>query len=202
MRYAISLLYIERILLVWDPTYGRDFYYDKITGASSWTSPRFLLKRHLDQLESVKDGGINEVATRVWYMKRRSNDLDIDLNDRLVHIRKEVSSAVRILQNFARCILARNCFLRQANRVYRRVLDEDSGAYYYLNMRSYETSWNRPDVYLHPAEEPPILLVNAEYEEAFRSKRLLTNREKNPIELWNESNDLYEQQQNLVNLVS
>ena len=184
-------------MLVWDPNYGRDFYYDKTTGASSWISPRFLLKRHLDQLESVKDdGGINEGQRRVWCIKRRSNNVDVDLNERLVHIRREVSSAVRILQNFARCILARRLFLQQANRVYRRVLDEDSGTYYYLNMISYETSWNRPGVYLHPADEPPILLATAEYEEAFMRKRLLTNREKNSVELLSESNDLYTQQQN------
>lgn len=193
-RVAVSLLYTERTLLVWDPAYGRDFYYDKISGASSWTPPRFLLKRHLDQLESTKDdaGARDDEGRRVWLCKNFDDDNSVDRERKMQTIRSDAEHAARVLINFGRCICARYRMMRQANERYRRVLDEESGAYYYLNMGTYESSWSRPSVYLHPGAEPPILLVAPEEEQALVSARqLLTNREKNPVDLWMQSNDLY-----------
>ena len=161
-RTAISLLYTERILSVWDPTFGREFYYDKWSGGSSWTPPRFLLKRHLDKLEGAHDAGSEQ---RKWATKR------LKTSYRVVNSSEE---AVRILQKFCLCILARKRVLTLARKLFRRILDEESGCYYYVNMKTTESSWNRPSIFL--SEEPPLLLMNERDSAEARSARY--NREK------------------------
>lgn len=60
------------------------------------------------------------------------------------------------MQNFARCVLARRRLVQKANTCYRRVLDDDSGTWYYANVVTGETSWQKPSFFL--SQEPPVLL--------------------------------------------
>ena len=203
-RFAISLLYIERILLVWDASYGRDFFYDKITGTSSWTPPRFLLKRHMDRLETANHDASadGEGNRRIWPVKKiieeiKDHNNNLENEQKLMNIRSDISYAILVLQNFGRCVIARRRTQHLANESYRRVWDLDSGAYYYVNMKTYESTWTRPAIFLHPAAEPPVLLPADQNEETLISTRLLTAREKSPIDIWSESNTIYERQKEL-----
>lgn len=67
-------------------------------------------------------------------------------------------AAIKVLQGFARCILSRQRVLAQADYLFRRVLDAESGIYYYANVYNGLTSWTKSTVYLHASSEPPILL--------------------------------------------
>eukprot|EP01042_Synura_sphagnicola_P032370 gene32370-41649_t len=43
VRLVISLLYVERTVVVWEAASCREYYYDKVTGRSSWRLPRTRL---------------------------------------------------------------------------------------------------------------------------------------------------------------
>jgi hypothetical protein len=75
---------------------------------------------------------------------------------------------VEALQGFGRCCLARKKVISVANILFRRVYDEETSAYYYANMKTGNTFWEKPSIYL--TNEPPIFLA-AENENK-RSPRL------------------------------
>lgn len=81
-----------------------------------------------------------------------------------------VVRAVPLLQNFARCVLARMQLIRKANAHYRRVLDEESGSWYYANVITGHTSWSKPAFYL--TLEPPVLLPEEGSRHTPRVKRM------------------------------
>lgn len=63
--------------------------------------------------------------------------------------------ACDVLKGFGRCVLARYRLLRRANIIFRRVLDSETGTYYYVDTRSGQSSWNKSRVYLNTMN-PPI----------------------------------------------
>lgn len=65
------------------------------------------------------------------------------------------SVACNVLKGFGRCVLARYRLLRRANIVFRRVLDSETGAFYYVDTRSGQSSWSKSRIYLNTMD-PPI----------------------------------------------
>ncbi len=65
-----------------------------------------------------------------------------------------------MLQGFLRCCYARTRVIRIADEFYRKVYDEETSSFYYANMKTGETSWEKSRLYL--MNEPPIF--NAEHE--------------------------------------
>ena len=73
--------------------------------------------------------------------------------------------------------------LLHADFLFRRVLDAESGVYYYANIFSGETSWTKSAVYLHASSEPPIILgeeiaaasAAASYSNSVKGSSLTTN---------------------------
>jgi hypothetical protein len=63
--------------------------------------------------------------------------------------------ACDVLKGFGRCVLARYRLLRRANIIFRRVLDSETGTYYYVDTRLGQSSWNKSRVYLNTMD-PPI----------------------------------------------
>ena len=76
--------------------------------------------------------------------------------------------AAGVIQQFGRCIIARNRILKKADESYRRILDEASDTYYYANIFNGETSWYKLKLYL--TRFPPIMLQR-EAEELVKSSR-------------------------------
>jgi len=54
VRRLVSVMFIERIIRVWDSTIGRDMFYDKHTGLTSWEPTKRLLRAHIDKLQFVE----------------------------------------------------------------------------------------------------------------------------------------------------
>ena len=79
---------------------------------------------------------------------------------------------MKILQGFARCILARKKIIRVANIYHRRVYDEETSSYYYANMKNGDTSWHKPSMYL--TNEPPIFTPEEENRRSPRVNRVQT----------------------------
>jgi hypothetical protein len=63
-------------------------------------------------------------------------------------------TVVKILQGFARCILSRKKVLRVACVQFRRIYDEESSSFYFANIKTGETFWEKPSFFL--ANEPAI----------------------------------------------
>jgi hypothetical protein len=81
---------------------------------------------------------------------RRSNT-----HSNFISEKKRLHFATKILQTFARCILARKILMMKANATYRRIWDDDYQTYYYANITNGLTSWEKPSVFLN-TEEPPV----------------------------------------------
>jgi hypothetical protein len=68
-RRIVSLMLLDRIVKVYRKDIGMDFYYNRITGNSSWEPPTMLFKKHrelLTYLEEDEDAG----RKGVWVCKR------------------------------------------------------------------------------------------------------------------------------------
>jgi hypothetical protein len=144
LRRVVSLLYAEKYFKVWDVGSGREYYYDKKTGASSWLPPRFLLKDDLEKLQFYEE----EAARVVWCCKRnlaRRNQEEDQL---------EFSQYATVLQGFFRCIHARTVVLREGDATYRRVWDPEYNTYYYANVVDESTTWTKPSFFMQA--EPPL----------------------------------------------
>eukprot|EP00598_Pedospumella_elongata_P016658 CAMPEP_0185009328 /NCGR_PEP_ID=MMETSP1098-20130426/91865_1 /TAXON_ID=89044 /ORGANISM="Spumella elongata, Strain CCAP 955/1" /LENGTH=742 /DNA_ID=CAMNT_0027537989 /DNA_START=24 /DNA_END=2248 /DNA_ORIENTATION=- len=144
-RRTVSKMLTSRLVRVFSPEIGRDYYYDKITGASMWEPPKLLQSDHLDELQYVAEAA----PTKVWACKRDCPRRKKD------PITRKIFAKI-VLTAFARCILARYRIKRRADEVYRRVWDADSSTYYYANVVTGTTSWVKTAVYLHPSGEPPV----------------------------------------------
>lgn len=72
-------------------------------------------------------------------------------------------TATRIIQGFGRCLLARYKIICQANTRYRRILDDESGVFYYANVLTGESAWEKPHIYL--SLEPPVYLPSQQQEQ-------------------------------------
>jgi hypothetical protein len=69
-------------------------------------------------------------------------------------------TAIKKIQGLARCILARHRIIHQANGFFRRIYDEESGSYYYANVITGESMWEKPHIYL--SHEPAVYVPTAE----------------------------------------
>ena len=80
-----------------------------------------------------------------------------------------VETAAMLLQGFARCVLSRQRIIRAANKIYRRVRDEECKAHFYSNLITGASGWTKPSVYL--TEEPPLQLPEGASKHSPRVKR-------------------------------
>lgn len=147
-RRAISQLIASRIVKVWSSEMGREYYYDRVNGQSSWTLTKLLRQEHVDTLAYIEE----EKTLPKWVCKR-------DKIRPSSRVDSSTTSIVRVIQGFARCIIARRRIIYRANEVYRRILDPSTGLFYYANVISGETKWEKSSVYL--TLEPPVYVDTA-----------------------------------------
>lgn len=151
IRKMISHFYIGRIIRVWDATLGRDFYYDKATKLSSWSPPKLLFKHDIEKLQYLEDKSAVYKWSAKKYSKRRRRGAPAIT---------EVLMAKEILTGYFHCIKARITTIKLAKQRYRRVWDEESSVYYYIDMRTHESTWTKPTIFL--SQEPPLHVLLTE----------------------------------------
>lgn len=66
-RRIVSSMLASRMIRVWSPQYARDYYYDQVSGQSSWIPSKLLLEEHRDDISYVTEPG----ATSKWTCKTR-----------------------------------------------------------------------------------------------------------------------------------
>ena len=167
LRKTISLSYIDRIVKIFDPNENKEFFYDKITSASSIIPTPLLMKIHWDKLQYIELPK-EEHVKQVWYCKRKCprRRLDRCANN-------DIYRAVQVIQCFLRCIGARYRVLYEADLIYRSILDKECGKTFYVNIENNTRSWTKPKVYLL-LSEPPILIEKKEERRDPRVKKLKT----------------------------
>jgi len=157
-RKAVSLLFVEHIVRVYDMKLDRWYFHDQRSGASSWDCPKFLMACHFDYLHYVEDHSV----VPIWCCKRFAS--------RRRRTKPLVSEKVcaKVITNFFRCIRARKRILVVAREVFRKVWDDNFKQYFYANVRTGESAWHRPSIFF--LEEPPVQ-VEEEQIEIFLSAR-------------------------------
>ncbi|OQR91945.1 hypothetical protein ACHHYP_04186 [Achlya hypogyna] len=68
-----------------------------------------------------------------------------------------VVEAAKTIQRMYRCHAARKLMLSIASTVYRKCFDEASGLYYYCNLRTGDTAWDRPHVFTSSQDAPVFM---------------------------------------------
>ena len=141
----MSAYYLERTIRIFDPSSGRDYYFDQHTLASSWQPPVLLRRVDKDRLVYRQDAPV----VLKWYLKagcgRRRPDV---INHRV--------RAAGVIQGFIRCVLARRRLVRRAQEVYRRIYDEEYEVYFYWNTVTKRSEWQKPRLFL--STEPPLFV--------------------------------------------
>lgn len=84
-----------------------------------------------------------------------------------------IPQAIRCLQGFGRCCLARKKLISRAKDCYRRVFDEESGWFYYTDVRTGESTWKKPSFFL--SNEPMIYDPN----DLNNNQNIIDNNSKN-----------------------
>lgn len=97
------------------------------------------MRQFIDDMEYVTE----DSQYLIWVCKRYAMKKD-----------KGNRNALQILQGFGRCILARKRIIRKAIERYRRVWDSESGTFYYADILTGDTSWQKIGVFL--SVEPPV----------------------------------------------
>lgn len=96
----------------------------------------------------------NAYATRhIWYCKKF-----VPRKERKKAMKR--NKGIKKLQGFARCILARHRILHHANIRFRRIYDDETASYYYANVITGESMWEKPHIYL--SQEPPVYVPTVE----------------------------------------
>ncbi|KDO17909.1 hypothetical protein SPRG_16692 [Saprolegnia parasitica CBS 223.65] len=67
---------------------------------------------------------------------------------------EEADAAARVIQRMVRCHAARRFMQHIATSVYRKCYDDTSGLYYYCNLRTGDTAWDRPRVFSALVDAP------------------------------------------------
>lgn len=124
---------------------------------------------HLDSLLYVTEASPN----RKWHCKDIVKTVEHEQRSHRQHLLATTQQAVVILQNFTRCVLARKRLIARADLAYRRIYDEESSSWYYANIITGTTSWNKPAFYL--LREPPFLSSTASDRRSPRLQRVLTS---------------------------
>lgn len=103
-----------------DPNTGKSYYYNKNSKNVSWTKPLLLGDADLEDLKEM-----------VRSPKKRKRKLDDE-------------AAAKVIQGMYRTARARRLLRQAVREVYRKVLDEASGRYFYFNQRTGESFWDKP----------------------------------------------------------
>jgi len=128
LRRTISLSFVDRIVRIWDPNQAKEFFYDKLTSASSVTPTPLLMKIHWDKLQYVELPKEENVKP-IWYCKRNCRRRRPDKCQSF-----DIHRAVSVIQGFMRCIKARYRIRFEANLIYRSILDKETGKTFYVNV--------------------------------------------------------------------
>mmetsp|Transcript_11435 Transcript_11435/g.11079 ORF Transcript_11435/g.11079 Transcript_11435/m.11079 type:complete len:466 (-) Transcript_11435:73-1470(-) len=144
MRKILSTYYLEITVRVWDAMSGRDYYYNKTNHTSSWEKPYMIHRGDCDKMEYREDIQTKKIY---WCLKndcsRRRKKRDIS-----------TTIAITIINSFLRCILARNIILLIAKNSYRRIYDNDYDSYFYWNLNTNTSVWEKPKIFM--SDEPPL----------------------------------------------
>jgi hypothetical protein len=123
-----------------------DYFYDKVTGASSWQAPVMLLLRDFDKLEYHQQAPSGRMK---WYLKKDCS------RRRPAPVTDKMAAAI-IIDMFLRCVVARKRVLARANEVYRRIFDDEYSVYFYWNTVTRRSTWTKPGLFLYA--EPPMFV--------------------------------------------
>jgi hypothetical protein len=132
-RSFVKALIMTRFQRVYDPNTKRYFYHNKLSGEVSWTKPPFL--KPSEDIPQFRSPAKNREDHRTW--KRRQ----------LVARRTKPPTeeeAVLILQRFFRAMIARGSILRLISRRYEKVLDPNTGSFFYFDRTTKSASWLKP----------------------------------------------------------
>ena len=127
-RKNIQLLLQTIFERIYDPDSGSYYYYNSKTGESSWEAPRLLA------------GGtrIMSTAERERVMEKKAK------GTYKTAANMSRTDAARVIQGCVRSWKARKLILQLVSALYEEVIDEESGAVYYYNTRTGESSWSKP----------------------------------------------------------
>ncbi|DAZ96075.1 TPA: hypothetical protein N0F65_005853 [Lagenidium giganteum] len=155
-----------------DEATGMPYYYDKVTGTSSWIKPLVLGNLELELEEPVVDvaGGASPRRSprraSLLEMKKAAHVKTKAMRKRekryLQRLRKILTpdEAARHIQRLWRTTKAR-CELRQLmTDAYVKILDPTTNDYYYVNKKTGHVSWERP-----------AMLIGADVKEAHLVRR-------------------------------
>ena len=145
-RRIISLMMVDTVVRVWRSDIGKDFYYDRATGVSSWTPSKLIMKKHIDLLAYVQEEQ-SEKNNVVWTCKRQKTR-------RREALIEDTYTASTVINSFGRCILARRKVIERLNNIYRKIWDDEQSTYYYANILDSSSSWTKNSLYL--MQEPPV----------------------------------------------
>ena len=133
----MSAYYVERTIRIFDPSSGRDYYFDKYSLTSSWQHPVLLRMVDRDALEYQQDAP----PRAKWYLKTACRRRRPDVITHRV-------GAAGVIQGFVRCALARRRVVARAQEVYRRIYDDEYQVYFYWNTVTKKSEWSKPSVLL------------------------------------------------------
>jgi hypothetical protein len=97
----------------------------------------------------------NPASTLKWTCKKLA---EVEGKQKTRRSLFSIEVAAGVLNRFCRCILARLRVLKVSDSIYRRVWDKESSSFYYANIKTGTSTWQKPSVYL--STEPPVLYTS------------------------------------------
>eukprot|EP01036_Dinobryon_divergens_P026930 gene26930-35627_t len=159
-RRLVSMIMLDRVIRVWKPEIMKDFYFDRVSGLSTWHPPKLIMSAYLSRMTYMKTPVDEGAHRRRWSCKAIvQSGYFRQEKDRIGHHTNKKKKVAAILSGFCRCIIARKVAISKLNTIYRRVWDADSKSFFYANTRTGESSWTKPVIYL--SVEPPMLSMDS-----------------------------------------
>jgi alpha-tubulin suppressor-like RCC1 family protein len=178
-RFRTRKLFFEllrrRYAKIVDEETQRPYYYDRITGTSSWLKPVTLgvhdLDAHIIPTASSRDAEAPNKSNSMALLRRKKRKQVPYISEK-ARVKREKRRLQKLRQlltpNEAACFIQRAWRVSRAHRelktlmveVYEKIFDEATASYYYYNKQTGTVSW-----------EKPALLANNEVKEARIVKR-------------------------------
>jgi hypothetical protein len=125
-----------------------------VTGGTSWTPPRFVLRMHMDMIPVIEEQTepvikwFLKIGCKRYLLGHFFSDivLTCDLFRRRRNFIKTQREALPVVQGFGRCVLARRVTVALAKETFRRVYDDETDTNYYFNLITRQSSWTKPTV--------------------------------------------------------
>eukprot|EP00616_Rhizochromulina_sp_CCMP1243_P017479 CAMPEP_0118981600 /NCGR_PEP_ID=MMETSP1173-20130426/30905_1 /TAXON_ID=1034831 /ORGANISM="Rhizochromulina marina cf, Strain CCMP1243" /LENGTH=153 /DNA_ID=CAMNT_0006932033 /DNA_START=69 /DNA_END=530 /DNA_ORIENTATION=+ len=118
------------------------YYWNNKTNESQWTKPKIL--RADEDLELAEDPSLVKPSPRMAATQHRTP-----------RVPRSPEEAARVLQGMFRLFRARSRAVEQAKRVFEKLFDLDTRAFYYWNNNTNSAQWNKPAI-LRGADDIPV----------------------------------------------